>query len=121
MACLLDNYPADVQDRYLATYASYGYTHLQRSLGHAIWYGHTLEQYIALSQRARARAGSAITGSSAAAKATAPATRSKRAIAMRRTGARSCNRISTRCSPPASLISRASGGSWISSMPRVTR
>jgi hypothetical protein len=53
MACLLDNYPADVQDRYLATYASYGYTHLQRSLGHAIWYGHTLEEYIALSRRAQ--------------------------------------------------------------------
>lgn len=53
MACLLDNYPADVQEQFLARYASYGYTHLQRSIGHALYYGSSLGQYIALSAKAR--------------------------------------------------------------------
>jgi hypothetical protein len=55
MSCLLDNYPRDVQDRFLDAYASYGYTHLQRSVFHALHYGSTLDQYIDLSKRARAR------------------------------------------------------------------
>lgn len=53
MACLLDNYPADVQDTYLHTYASYGYTHLQRSIGHSLFYGGTVDSHIALSRRAQ--------------------------------------------------------------------
>lgn len=57
MAALLDNYPRDFQDRYLEAYALDGYTHLQRSLGHALYYGATLEQYIALSARARSTFG----------------------------------------------------------------
>lgn len=51
MACLLDNYPSKFQDDYLDRYAGC-YTHLQRSLGHALYYGKTLNQYIELSQRA---------------------------------------------------------------------
>jgi hypothetical protein len=54
MACLLDNYPASIQDEFLGLYASYGYTHLQRSLSHALGYGNTIESYIALSKKARA-------------------------------------------------------------------
>ncbi len=57
MSCLLDNYPADFADRYLDDYASAGYTHLQRSLGHALYYGRTLDQYVALSARARGTFG----------------------------------------------------------------
>jgi len=53
MACLLDNYPEWVQEEFLTLYASYGYTHLQRSLGHALGYGHSIDQYIALSKKAR--------------------------------------------------------------------
>lgn len=54
MSCLLDNYPPRVQDQFLDLYASDGYTHLQRSLGHALHYNNqNLDAYIALSQRAR--------------------------------------------------------------------
>jgi hypothetical protein len=53
MACLLDNYPVSVQDEFLETYANCGYTHLQRSLGHALGWGNTIESYIALSEKAR--------------------------------------------------------------------
>ncbi len=55
MACLLDNYPREIQDRYLDAYVAAGYTHLQRSLGHAIYHGHSGADYIDLSARARAR------------------------------------------------------------------
>jgi len=59
MACLLDRYPPECQDRFLQTYAGYGYTHLQRSIGHALanpdgsWAGVSLAQFIALNQRAQ--------------------------------------------------------------------
>lgn len=53
MACLLDNYPADIQKQFLAQYAADGYTHLQRSIFHALWYGSSLQQYLDLSKRAR--------------------------------------------------------------------
>lgn len=53
MACLLDNYaPAD-QKRYLKQYAEAGYTHLQRSIGHSLFFGHSLNDHIELSKRAR--------------------------------------------------------------------
>lgn len=54
MACLLDNYPRAWQDAFLERYASYGYTHLQRSYGHALYYGSSLASFIDLSRRARA-------------------------------------------------------------------
>ncbi len=54
MACLLDNYPAWFQEHYLETYTAAGYTHLQRSIGHALYYGHDLNAYNALSRKARA-------------------------------------------------------------------
>jgi len=57
MACLLDNYPPEIQHAYLLQYAQDGYTHLQRSLGHALYYGHSLEDYIALSRVAREQYG----------------------------------------------------------------
>ena len=57
MACLLDNYPEDIQDEFLDWYASYGYTHLQRSLGHALGYGHSIESFIALTRKAREQYG----------------------------------------------------------------
>lgn len=53
MSALLDNYPRDIQERYLETYASYGYTHLQRSLGHALGYGHGFDNYCALTAKAQ--------------------------------------------------------------------
>lgn len=53
MACLLDNYPANTQKQFLTTYANDGYTDLQRSIFHALWYGSSLQQYIELSKRAR--------------------------------------------------------------------
>ncbi len=58
MTCLLDRYPVEWQDRFLAKYAGY-YTHLQRSFGHAMaspdegWAGVSLEQFNALSRRAK--------------------------------------------------------------------
>lgn len=57
MAALLDNYPEDIQDEFLDWYASYGYTHLQRSLGHALGYGHSIESFIALTRKAREQFG----------------------------------------------------------------
>lgn len=54
MACLLDNYPREWQDRFLLQYAEAGYTHLQRSIGHALYYGSSMADYIALSRRAQA-------------------------------------------------------------------
>lgn len=53
MACLLDNYPREWQDRFLLQYAQDGYSHLQRSIGHSIFYGHPIEEHIELSQRAQ--------------------------------------------------------------------
>jgi hypothetical protein len=57
MVCLLDRYPREVQDAFLARYAGYGYTHLQRSLGHALpfgaWAGVGLDDYLDLSVRAQ--------------------------------------------------------------------
>lgn len=53
MACLLDNYPRAFQDRYLQAYAEAGYTHLQRSIGHSIYYGHSVADHIELSRRAQ--------------------------------------------------------------------
>lgn len=53
MACLLDNYPREWQEKYLFTYASYGYTHLQRSIGHSMFYGGTVQTHIDLSKRAQ--------------------------------------------------------------------
>src|SRR5882672_11062155 len=57
MACLLDNYPPQYQDEFLADYADDGNTHLQRSLGHALGYGHSIDEYIALSKKARSQYG----------------------------------------------------------------
>jgi hypothetical protein len=57
MACLLDNYPPDIQERFLQKYVDCGYTHLQRSVGHALGYGSSLASYIALSARARSQYG----------------------------------------------------------------
>jgi hypothetical protein len=57
MAALLDNYPEDVQEDFLADYVQDGNTHLQRSLGHALGYGHSIESYIALSKKARSQYG----------------------------------------------------------------
>jgi hypothetical protein len=54
MACLLDNYPPAIQEAFLQKYIDCGYTHLQRSLSHALGYGNTIESYIALSKKARA-------------------------------------------------------------------
>lgn len=54
MAALLDNYPRDWQDRFLLAYAERGYSHLQRSIGHALHYGHSIAEHIELSQRAQA-------------------------------------------------------------------
>lgn len=53
MACLLDNYPEWVQEAFFQQYTADGYTHLQRSLSHALGYGHSIQSYIALSNRAR--------------------------------------------------------------------
>jgi len=54
MSCLLDNYTPDIQERYLQQYVDNGYTHLQRSVFHALHYGSSLQQYIDLSKKARA-------------------------------------------------------------------
>lgn len=54
MACLLDNYPQAVQEAFLLKYAQDGYTHLQRSIGHSIYYGGSISDHIRLSQRAQA-------------------------------------------------------------------
>lgn len=53
MAALLDNYPCAIQDQFLQKYAEDGYTHLQRSWGHAIYYGSTTDQFNALTKRAQ--------------------------------------------------------------------
>jgi hypothetical protein len=53
MACLLDNYPPWVQDTFIGNYIADGYTHMQRSLGHALAFGHSVQEYIALSARIR--------------------------------------------------------------------
>lgn len=57
MACLLDNYPRAIQDAFLLQYAQNGYTHLQRSIGHSLYYGGTIESHIALSKRAQTQFG----------------------------------------------------------------
>lgn len=53
MAALLDNYPRKIQDQFLEQYAEDGYTHLQRSWGHAVYYGSTTNQFNALSKHAQ--------------------------------------------------------------------
>lgn len=54
MTCLLDNYPQAWQEQFLNIYAyQCGYTHLQRSIGHALHYGSTVQQFIALSRLAQ--------------------------------------------------------------------
>lgn len=54
MACLLDNYPQEWQEQFLAIYAyKCGYTHLQRSIGHALYYGSSMQSFIALSTLAQ--------------------------------------------------------------------
>lgn len=57
MACLLDNYPEAFQHEYLEAYAKAGYTHLQRSVGHAMYYGHSPQDYFRLSRMAREQYG----------------------------------------------------------------
>jgi hypothetical protein len=61
MTCLLDHYPREIQDAFLQQYAESGYTHLQRSYGHAMandgWPGTSLEDFIALSARAKRQYG----------------------------------------------------------------
>lgn len=58
MTCLLDNYPQWVQEAFLTTYAEAGYTHVQRSVGHALGLGvASMASYIALSKRIRAQYG----------------------------------------------------------------
>jgi hypothetical protein len=44
VACLLDNYPASVQEKFLQQYVDAGYTHLQRSLGHEQRQDHSRER-----------------------------------------------------------------------------
>lgn len=54
MACLLDNYPPAWQEQFLEIYARQcGYTHLQRSIGHALYYGSSMASFIALSKKAQ--------------------------------------------------------------------
>lgn len=53
MAALLDNYPRKMQDQFLLQYAEDGNTHLQRSIGHALYYGSSLQQIIDLSRHAQ--------------------------------------------------------------------
>ena len=61
MTCLLDHYPAEIQDEFMLGYAQDGHTHLQRSYGHAMpndgFSGVSLDQFIALSARARSKYG----------------------------------------------------------------
>lgn len=52
MSALLDRYPADVRAEYLALYAGW-YTHLQRSVGHALAGGASIQQYVDLSLQAK--------------------------------------------------------------------
>lgn len=52
MPCLLDNYPTSFQDQYLKQYAQ-TYTHLQRSIGHSLFYGGSVQSHIELSKRAQ--------------------------------------------------------------------
>lgn len=53
MPCLLDNYPLEFQKTYLNAYAEAGYTHLQRSIGHSLYYGGTVQSHAELSNRAQ--------------------------------------------------------------------
>lgn len=52
MACLLDSYPQWVQEEFFRLYCGYGYTHLQRSLGHALYYS-DFNSFKALTKRAQ--------------------------------------------------------------------
>lgn len=52
MAALLDNYPPWVQEEFLRLYCGYGYTHLQRSLSHALYYA-TFDAFLALTKKAQ--------------------------------------------------------------------
>lgn len=54
MACLLDRYPLEWQGAFLERYASYGYTHLQMSVGHSAARGQSIDQYVATAKRAQA-------------------------------------------------------------------
>lgn len=47
MAAHLDRYPLDWQHAILERYASYGYTHLQQSIGHSEAMGQSISQYVA--------------------------------------------------------------------------
>jgi hypothetical protein len=51
MACHLDRYPQEIQDQYLARYASYGYTHVQQSIGHSAEAGRSIAQFVETQQR----------------------------------------------------------------------
>lgn len=53
MSALLDNYPVNFQNKYLRKYAENGYTHLQRSIGHSLYYGGSVNSHIELSKRAQ--------------------------------------------------------------------
>lgn len=53
MACLLDNYPREWQEAFLLKYAQDGYTHLQRSIGHSVYYGGSPASHVALSRLAQ--------------------------------------------------------------------
>lgn len=61
MTCLLDHYPAEIQDHFLLTYAQDGFSHLQRSFGHAMpndgWTGTSLDDFVALSAKAQSQYG----------------------------------------------------------------
>ncbi|MES2360067.1 MAG: hypothetical protein V4529_17130 [Gemmatimonadota bacterium] len=52
MAALLDNYPDWVVEEFLRLYCGYGYTHLQRSLSHALYYV-GFERFKAVSRKAQ--------------------------------------------------------------------
>lgn len=53
MAALLDVYPDNIVEQYLETYSGY-YTHLQRSLSHALYYT-SFERFKVVSRRARSK------------------------------------------------------------------
>ena len=54
MTCLLDNYPQAWQEQFLNIYAyRCGYTHLQRSIGHALYYGSSMQSFLDLSRKAQ--------------------------------------------------------------------
>jgi hypothetical protein len=46
MAAHLDRYPLEIQQEYLQQYGSYGYSHLQQSLGHSMEAGRSIDQVV---------------------------------------------------------------------------